>query len=48
MEADKREREEGFGRAIEAASKEFRCGLVGMTVIRGNQIEATVQIVAQD
>lgn len=44
---DKARREEAFGKAIEAASKEFRCGLVPVVTVVGNNIESRVQIVAQ-
>ena len=46
--ADKQRREQAFGEAIEAASKEFKCGLVARVEIVGNQVASSVAIVAQD
>ena len=46
--ADKQRREQAFGEAIEAASKEFKCGLVPRVEIVGNQVASSVAIVAQD
>lgn len=46
---DKKDREEGFGRAIEAASKEWRCGIVSVPYIdEDGRIRSRTTVFAQD
>ena len=48
LEADKRQRAEAMGQAIEEAAQEFRCELLGVPQIAPDgRIVAVIQIVAR-